>query len=397
MMTRLLPCSITAGLTLAALTLVGCGPQAADDAQAAQPASGGALRPEPATLRTEYHEIRLTKVADGLEHPWSVAFLPDGGYLITERPGRLQWMHDGSMTEISGVPDVYATNQGGLQDVVLHPGFETNGWVYLTYSSGGSDGTATALARARLDGDALTDVEKLFIQDRHSAPGRHYGSRLAWLPDGTLLMSIGDRGVEPARAQDLADHAGKLLRLMDDGNAPRDNPFVGSEGTHPEIYSYGHRNIQGIAVDPDSGDIWVTEHGPRGGDELNLVRPGENYGWPVVSLGRDYGTEEQWGEGRAREDLADPVYELLPTLAPSGLALIGDGPFPRWQGNLLAGGLRAQTVRRLVVEDREVVHAEDFQALRVGRIRDVREGPDGNIYVLTDEPDGALYRIEPTP
>jgi aldose sugar dehydrogenase len=289
---------------------------------------------------------------------------------------------------------VRAQNQGGLLDVALHPAFEQNRWLYLTYSKAGDGGTATALARGRLDGDSLSDVEDLFVQDRFSEPGRHYGSRLAWQADGTLLMSIGDRGVEPERAQDLADHAGKLLRLTEDGAAADGNPFAGRDDALPEIYSYGHRNIQGIAIDPRSGEIWVTEHGPRGGDELNLVRAGANYGWPVVSRGRDYRTEEQWGEGRHREGMVEPVYEILPTLAPSGLALVTLDAFPRWQGNLLAGGLRAQTIRRLVVENETVVHDEELRALDVGRVRDVREGPDGNVYVLTDESDGALYRIE---
>lgn len=345
-------------------------------------------------MRTQYEAIRVVRIVGGLDRPWSVAFLPDGGYLVTERPGRLQLVRDGEATPIAGVPDIHAASQGGLLDVVLHPEYADNGWVYLTYSKGGSGGTATALGRGRLDGDQLVDFEELFVQDRFSAPGRHYGSRLAWLGDGTLLMSIGDRGNEPPRAQDPRDHAGKLLRLKDDGGVPADNPFVDRDDVHPEIFSLGHRNIQGLIVTPDSDEIWATEHGPRGGDELNLVEAGKNYGWPVVSQGRDYRTEEQFGEGRSGVGYEPPVYEFLPTLAPSGLALVTQDRFPRWQGNLLAGGLRAERIRRVVLEDGVVVHDEELLLKLVGRIRDVREGPDGHIYVLTDEADGGLYRIE---
>lgn len=343
-------------------------------------------------LRTEYQALNLVRVAGDLEHPWAVAFLPDGSYLVTERGGRLWHIHDEGRREISGVPEVHAQNQGGLLDVVLHPEFESNQWVYLTYSLGDDSATTTALMRARLQGDSLVDGQVLFEQDRRSDPGRHYGSRLAWLPDGTLLMSIGDRGTEPPRAQDLDDHAGTLLRLNADGSVPEDNPFVGHDTALPEIYSYGHRNIQGLIVTPE-GQIWSTEHGPRGGDELNLHQAGENYGWPVASKGRDYRTEEPFGEVRSHPDMIDPVYEILPTLAPSGLAFVDSEHYPRWQGNLLAGGLRAQNIRRLVIEDNVVVHDEQLLAGKVGRVRDVRMSPAGYIYVLTDQSDGGLYRL----
>jgi aldose sugar dehydrogenase len=345
---------------------------------------------------TQYEAIRVLKIAGQLEHPWSVAFLPDGRYLVTERPGRLLLIsEDGKASSVSGVPEVHAFRQGGLLEVSLHPDFAENSWVYLTYSKGDKEGTTTALGRGRLEGDRLADFEELFVQDRHSEPGRHYGSRIAWLGDGTLLLSIGDRGAEPPRAQDRRDHAGKLLRLNDDGSVPEDNPFADRDDAHAEIYSLGHRNIQGMIVMPESGAIWVTEHGARGGDELNRIEAGENYGWPVITRSRDYGTEEQYGEARSREGYVDPVYEFLPTLAPSGLALVTQDRFPAWQGNLLAGGLRAERMRRVVLENDEVVHEEELLLGLVGRIRDVREGPDGNIYVLSDEADGGLYRIEP--
>jgi aldose sugar dehydrogenase len=345
-------------------------------------------------IRTQYEVLRLVRVAGGLEHPWSVAFLPDGRYLVTERPGRLNIVAGGGATPVSGLPQIHAHRQGGLLDVVLHPDFAENGWVYLTYSKGDANGTAVALGRGRLDGTRLVGFEELWVQDRVSEAGRHYGSRLAWLSDGTLVMSVGDRGAEPPRAQDLRDHAGKLLRLNADGSVPADNPFVGRDDAHPEIYSLGHRNIQGLVVAPGTDEIWSTEHGERGGDELNLHKAGENYGWPIVTRSRQYRSEEQYGEARSREGYVDPVYEFLPTLAPSGLALVTQDRFPSWRGNLLAGGLGAERIRRVVLEDGVVVHEEELLFGLVGRIRDVREGPDGHIYILSDESDGGLYRLE---
>jgi glucose/arabinose dehydrogenase len=348
-------------------------------------------------VESEYQDLRLVRVADGLQQPWALAFLPDGRMLVSERAGRLNLLtDDGSVTRIEGVPEVVAQNQGGLLDLALHPDYEDNGWIYMTYSEGDADSTSTVLARARLEQDSLVEVERLFEQDRRSEPGRHYGSRLAFLPDSTLLMTIGDRGVEPERAQDLADHAGSILRLNDDGSVPEDNPFVGSDEALPEIWSYGHRNIQSMIVDPDSGEIWVVEHGPRGGDEVNLIQRGENYGWPRVTLGRDYDTEAQFGDSvRSHEDMVDPIVDLTPGIAPSGLALVTADHFPAWQGNLLAGGLLTEELRRLVIEDGVVVHQETVARGEIGRIRDVRQGPDGFIYLLNDETEGGVYRLEP--
>jgi len=345
-------------------------------------------------IRTQYEVIRVVRVAGGLERPWGVAFLPDGRYLVTERAGRLNIVAGGGATPVSGLPPMHVHNQGGLLDVALHPDFAENGWVYLTYSKGDAAGTTLALGRGRLEGTRLVGFEELFVQDRVSEPGRHYGSRIAWLSDGTLVMSVGDRGAEPARAQDLRDHAGKLLRLNADGSVPADNPFVGRDDAHPEIYSLGHRNIQGLVVVPGTDAIWSTEHGERGGDELNLHKAGENYGWPIVTRSRHYRSEEQYGEARSREGYVDPVYEFLPTLAPSGLALVTHDRFPSWRGNLLAGGLGGERIRRVVLEDGVVVHEEELLFGLVGRIRDVREGPDGHIYILSDESDGGLYRVE---
>lgn len=350
------------------------------------------------TEDTEYEEIRLVEVVSGLEHPWSMAFLPDGRILVTERSGRLNMITNGELTQISGVPEVSAESQGGLLDVVIHLAYSEKGWIYLTYSKSNDNGeTATALARGRLEGNTLVDVEDLFVQNLYSQPGRHYGSRLAWTNDGKLLMSIGDRGVEPSRAQALNDHAGTLLRLNDDGSVPDDNPFVNDPEALDEIYAYGLRNIQGMVVDRATGEIWVTDHGPRGGDELNRIEAGNNYGWPIVTRGLDYDTENPISEAQARrmEGMTEPFYEFLPTHAPSGLALVSADRFPAWQGNLLAGGLNSERIRRVVFDENEVLHEEELLLGKVGRIRDVREGPDGNIYVLNDESNASLYRIEP--
>lgn len=351
---------------------------------------------------TEYHRVRITTVADGLENPWAVAFLPDGTMLVTEKPGRLVHIsRDGSeRRSLDGLPRIHAFRQGGLLDVSVHPNFEENGWIYLTYSKPNDEElTATALIRARIDRGSLVDVEELFVQDRFSQPGRHYGSRLAWTNDGFLLMSVGDRGANPPRAQDLMDHAGTLLRLNDDGTVPADNPFVGRSDALPEIFSYGHRNIQGLVVDPETNDIWVTDHGPRGGDLLNRPQAGRNYGWPTVTQGFDYRTEGPYpgSEARAMEGIEDPFFEFLPTLAPSGLALVTSPNFPNWQGNLLAGGLRPQRVLRVRTSDTEVLHIEELFTQSFGRIRDVRQCPEGHIYLLTDESNGALIRVEAVP
>jgi aldose sugar dehydrogenase len=354
-------------------------------------------------ISTQYEDIIVSQVVSGLERPWAVAFLPDGRKLITERPGRLQLLDGDQLTEVSGIPEVQATGQGGLMDVVLHPNYGDNGWIYLTYSKGNDEEeTATTLVRGRLDGDQFTDVEEIFIQNRYSSPGRHYGSRVAFDNEGIMYVSIGDRGADPPRAQDTSDHAGTLLRMNDDGSIPDDNPFVDDPDVADEIFSYGHRNIQGLIINQENNQIWGTEHGPRGGDELNLIEAGVNYGWPTASLGRNYGNEREFHSGteaRHIDSMRDPVYEFLPTHAPSGLALVTADNFPNWEGNLLAGGLGSQRIRRLFINEYEgqysVIHDEELLLREVGRIRDVREGPDGNIYVLSDENPGALYMIEP--
>lgn len=354
---------------------------------------------ETVELRTQYEDIKVTRVVGGLERPWALAFLPDGRFLVTERPGRLNIIENGEATVVSGVPEVSARGQGGLLEVSVHPNYDENGWIYLTYSKENSEGdTAVSVVKGRLDGTDYVDVEEVFIQNQYSSPGRHYGSKIAWDSDGYMYVSIGDRGANPPRAQDLTDHAGTLLRMYDDGSVPADNPFVGNPNAADEIYSYGHRNIQGLAIDPETNEIWATEHGPRGGDELNFIEPGNNYGWPDASLGRSYGDEREFHDGtvaRSIEGMIDPVYEFLPTHAPSGLALVTSDNFPEWKGNLMAGGLRPERIRRLLIVDYSVYHDEELLSSEIGRIRDVREGPDGNLYVVTDEDPGGVYVIEP--
>ncbi len=347
-------------------------------------------------ISTEYQSLTVERVAGDLEQPWAIGFLPEGDLLVSERPGRLQLVSGSSVTEVSGLPPIHAQGQGGMMDVVVHPDYQETGWIYLTYSKGDEEETVPALIRARLDGSQLVDVEELFESNTPTSPGRHYGSRVVFMGDGTLLMSIGDRGAQPDRAQDTRDHSGTVVRLNEDGTVPSDNPLVGNDAYAPEIYSYGHRNIQGMILHPTTGEVWATEHGPRGGDELNLILPGQDYGWPDVGKGREYGTQEPYGEDRTAPQVMDPVFEFLPTLAPSGLAVVGNGTFDEtWEGNLLAGGLRSERILRLVIEDQVVVHAEEIINGELGRIRDVRLGPDGAIYVATGEDDGAIYRITP--
>ncbi len=353
-------------------------------------------------IATDHHDLRLERIANGLENPWAMAELPDGRYLVTERPGRVALIDpDGEMVRLEGVPEISNHGQGGLLDIVLHPDYgngESDGdgtgnqdWVYFTWSQAGASGTATTLSRARLEGERLVDVEEIFVQDRFSQPGRHYGSRLAWLDDGTLLMSIGDRGVTPERAQDSGDHAGSFLRLTATGGVPDDNPFVDDPDALDELYTLGNRNPQGLTVTRD-GEVWSTEHGPRTGDELNRIEPGVNYGWPEVSLGRDYATNQPIGANSA-PGMRDPVHVFEGRFSPSGLAEVTGDVFPDWQGDLLAGGLSSETLIRLSLDDSEISEREVILQGQVGRIRDVRLGRDGAVYLLNDEADGSLFRL----
>lgn len=350
---------------------------------------------------------KATDVVTGLRHPWGIAWLPDGSMLITEREGRVRRASAAGVldaTPLAGVPAVAAVGQGGLMDVALHPKFAENSLVYFTYSAGSRNANRTTLARARLDGNELKDWRVLFQVSREKAGGQHFGSRILWLGDGTLLLSIGDGGNPPVRldgsnirnlAQSKGAHFGKVLRLTDEGAPARDNPFVGEEGALPEVWSYGHRNIQGMALDPASGRVWANEHGARGGDELNLIEKGANYGWPVVTYSREYAGPEITTE-RSRAGIHDPKIVWTPAQAPSGLAFYTGDKFPAWKGNLFSGGLVTGEVRRIVLGS-DGVRVEREEVINIGsRVRDVRQGPDGLLYVLTDEGDGRLIRIEPS-
>ena len=357
-------------------------------------------------LRSAHHDYRVVKVADGLITPWSMAFLPGGDMLITERPGRLRLVRNGvlRMAPVEGVPEVLARGQGGLFDVVLHPDFESNRLVYLSYAKPIGDGSeaTTAVARGRFENDRLTDVEDIFIAETRGRRG-HYGGRLAFDADGYLFVTVGERQV-PSRgdleahpAQDVSNHHGTVNRLHDDGSVPTDNPFVGQNGVRPEIWSYGHRNQQGLAIHPETGDIWITEHGPQGGDELNRILPTLNYGWPVIGYGVNYRSGLAIHEGTLREGIESPTHFWVPSIATSGLMIYTGGLFPAWKGNIFAGGLAGQQVARLTMDGQRVVQEETLlQGL--GRVRDIRQSPDGYVYVALESRDGtptSVVRFEP--
>lgn len=344
---------------------------------------------------SENGPVRVTTIVEGLEHPWGLAFLPDGRMLVTERPGRLRIVNtDGTLSRpISGVPRVQARGQGGLLDVALHPQFAENGWVYLSFAEPGSGGAGTSVARGRLDGEALKDVQVIFQQSPKVDTGFHYGSRLVFDREGKLYVSSGDRGMQDT-AQDLARGQGKLFKLNDDGTPVAGLPLAAREGTHPGVFSYGHRNIQGMALHPETGLVWTHEHGPRGGDEINVPRAGRNYGWPVITYGINYnGTTI--GEGlKAKDGMEQPLYQWTPSIGASGLAFYTADRFPAWRGNAFVGALALTHLERLVLDGERVVDTEVLLDDWNERIRDVRQGPDGALYVLTDARRGKLARLE---
>jgi glucose/arabinose dehydrogenase len=364
---------------------------------AAGPLSGALGASDGRIFESERHRFRLTVVASGLEHPWSLAFLPDGAMLVTERPGRLRVIHDGALdpTPVSGVPEVAATGQGGLLDVALHPRFRDNRLVYLSYAGKGRGGAGTEVARGRLSEGRLEDLEILFAVQPKSRGGRHFGSRLVFGAQGRLYVTAGERG-DPDRAQDPGDAAGSVIRLTEDGAVPPDNPFVGRADARPEIFSIGHRNPQGLTRHPETGRIWEVEHGPRGGDEVNVIEAGVNYGWPVITYGTSY-AGFPIGEGSEKPGMAQPVTYWVPSISPSGMAFYTGAAFPAWRGNLFVGALSGELLLRLELDGERVVHEERLLEELGERIRDVRQGPDGFLYLLTDASDGALLRLEPLP
>lgn len=376
-------------LVLAAAALALGAPSAAQDQQ---------------VYGSAHHRFKVVTVAEGLEHPWAVAFLPGGDVLVTERAGRLRIIRNGRLlpTPVEGVPQVFAVGQGGLLDVVPHPDFSRNRLVYLTYSKplGGQEST-TALIRGRLENDRLSNVEELFVAQSR---GRgHYGSRIVFDGSGHVFVSVGDRMAPPSGnleahpAQDLSNHHGKILRLLEDGRVPEDNPFVGRPGALPEIWSYGHRNPQSLALHPVTRELWEAEHGPQGGDELNLIRPGRNYGWPVVGFGVNYGSGRAIHQGTLREGMEPPVHVWVPSIATSGMMIYGGDAFPAWRGSIFVGGLAGEQLARVEIRD-GLSWLEETLLKGIGRVRDVREGPEGYIYLVIDGEGNALtpiLRLEP--
>jgi len=353
----------------------------------------------------EQHGIRVT-VTKGLSHPWSLAFLPDGSMLVTERDKRLRIIRNGVLDPqpIAGLPEIHARGLAGLMDIALHPKFAENRLIYVAYSKPGEKGATLAVARGRFDGNTLTDVRDIFVADAWvsgtGASDGSFGSRLLFGRDGMLYVTSGDRNVA-AGGQNPNDHLGKILRLNDDGAVPPDNPFVGRAGYKPEIYTLGHRNQQGLAVHPATGAIWETEQGPNGGDEINIILPGKNYGWPLVSFGRTYAGPRQ-SEVPFREGMEQPIVFWVPSIATSGMAIYNGDKFPRWKNNVFVGALREGEIggtghmQRVVLNDKgEELRREAMLTELRQRVRDVREGPDGFLYVLTEEDQGALLKIEP--
>jgi len=343
--------------------------------------------------------LKPITVAQGLGNPWSLAFLPDGRSLVTEKPGRLRIVDkDGTLgAPIAGLPTISVGGQCGLLDVVLDPKFADNGVVYFSYAEpagGGESGNSTAVARARLVANTLTEVRTIFVQRPKVSSSAHCGGRLVFARDGRLFVTLGDRFSRKDDAQTLDNHHGKIVRIEPDGRVPADNPFVGRAGALPETWSLGHRNVQGAALHPDSGELWTHEHGPQGGDEVNVTEAGKNYGWPLLTYGRNYGLGTRIGEEGPKPGYEQPLKVWVPSIAPSGLAYLTSDRYPGWKGSLFVGALRAQVLVRVTIDGRKVVGEERLLEDLKERIRDVRQGPDGWLYVVTDSSNGRILRLE---
>jgi aldose sugar dehydrogenase len=402
-MIRIVTHSMTAGVLL---SLAACMTYNGQDAGEASGTPAAAAPAAAEGARAGTHEYRVVTVAEGLVHPWSIAFLPGGEILITERPGRLRVVRNGVLQPepVAGVPEVRAAGQGGLLEVMPHPDFAANRLVYLTYSKprGGNEAT-TAVARGRYENGRLSGVEDIFVAEAWGTGGQHFGSKLAFDGRGYIYITIGDRGAAPDAAtvrqhpaQDPRNHQGTIVRLHDDGRVPSDNPLAGRAGALPHIWSYGHRNAQGLAFHPQTGELWSNEHGPQGGDELNLVQPGRNYGWPVVGFGVQY-RGARIHEDTTMAGMTDPVHHWTPSIATSGLMIYTGDQFPNWRGSFFNGALAGEHIARLTLDGHRVV-AEERIFERQGRVRDVRQGPDGFIYIAIDHRGGeptAVVRLEP--
>ncbi len=348
------------------------------------------------TLPAAANAVTVDTVVGGLDHPWGIAFLPNGDMLVTERVGRLRVIRNGALVEapITGVPEVYGVNQGGLSGIALDPDFATNNTIYLSYAHGTTRANTTRLAKATYDGAALSDVEVIFESNPTRRTSAHYGGRMAFLPDGSLLLTLGDGFDYREQAQVLSNHLGKIVRLNTDGSSPAGNPFIDDEDAMPEIFSYGHRNVQGIVYDARNDRIYAHEHGPAGGDELNLIEPGLNYGWPVATYGLDY-SGARISPYTEMEGTEQPLTYWVPSIAPSGLTIYYGDKFPDWQGDLFVAALVPGDVRRLDMVDGNVASEETLFADLGERIRHVAVGPDGYLYLLTDNPEGRVLKVSP--
>lgn len=348
---------------------------------------------------SEQATFQVKELASDLSMPWGLDFLPDGRMVVTEKTGQIR-IYDpkqGLQPALEGLPEIAVYGQGGLLDVAVHPDYENNGWIYFSYSAEGEDkGTyGTEVARAKLKNGKLQQLETVFVALPKVEGGAHFGSRLVFDKEGYLYITLGDRGQRDP-AQDLSNHIGSVIRLHDDGSIPEDNPFVNTKNVKPEIYSYGHRNIQGATLDPETNTLWTIEHGPQGGDELNKPQPGVNYGWPVITYGVNYGVGTKIGDGiTEKEGMAQPLYYWVPSIAPSGLVFYTGDKFPQWRGDLIAGALKFQLLARMEMDGDKVTQEERLLKEEFGRIRAVEQGPDGFIYLLTDSPQGKLLRLEP--
>ncbi|WP_260579109.1 PQQ-dependent sugar dehydrogenase [Vreelandella populi] len=367
---------------------------------------------------SEEVNLNIVQVVSGLEHPWAVAWLPDGRMLVTERPGRIHLIDGDEVVTLGNLPTIASSNndetpvegggQGGLLDVAVHPDYDENGWIYFTFSSPGDPrafstyepdyGTGLAVGRARIDTDngELADVETLYTQVPRTHPGAHYGSRIVFPGNGEIIFPIGDRNAQNL-PQDLTNPGGKMIRLLEDGGAHPDNPFIGMTpgNLRPEIFSYGHRNNQGLALHPETGELWAIDHGPNGGDLLYRVEAGNNHGWPMIAFGTEYTTEAHIGLGTEAPGVTAPVHVWEENMAPSGMAFYTADGVAEWQNSLFVGSLKLEQLHRLVLDGDNVTHEEILLSDTLGRIRDVRQGPDGMLYIVTDEEDGGVYRLEP--